>query len=316
VTGVPRVAVVVPTRDRPDRLRALLRSLRAQTLPREEWALIVVDDGSGPETANVLDAERARGELALMVRRHERPQGPGATRNTGWRAAEARAVAFIDDDCEAAPGWLESALQAHEALPDAIVQGRTLPNPGEEDRHGLFSRTLRIEHLGPNYESCNILYPRELLEELGGFEDFGLAPGGEDTDLAWRALQRGRPGVFAPAALVFHAVERLGPVGSLRVAARWTETIRVFARHPGLRATLWRGVFWNVWHYLLLRTVLGLWLPRPLSALLLARYALELHARARREGGGAWALPYLVVHDAVETVAVARGAIRHRTLVL
>jgi glycosyltransferase involved in cell wall biosynthesis len=317
VTGAPRVSVVVPTHERPARLRSLLERLRAQTLTPGAWEVVVVDDGSGPDTEAVLDAERARGELALVTRRHDRPRGPAASRNAGWRAARAPAVAFIDDDCEPAPGWLEAALRAHEALPEAIVQGRTLPNPRELHRDGIFSRSLRIERLGPNYESCNILYPRELLERLGGFEEgFGLAPGGEDTDLAWRALHTGRPAVFAPDALAHHAVEPLGPLGTLRVAARWSETMRVFARHPALRATLWRGVFWNVWHYLLLRTLLALWLPRPLRRLLLARYVLKLHRRARRDGAGPWAIPFLVVHDAVEVFAVARGGLRHRTLVL
>jgi GT2 family glycosyltransferase len=214
------------------------------------------------------------------------------------------------------PGWLEAALGAHEARPDAIVQGRTLPNPAEAGRGGIFSHTLRVERLGPNYESCNILYPRELLERLAGFDEgLGMTPG-EDIDLAWRALELGRPAVFAPEALAYHAVERVGPLGSLRRAARWSGTMRVFARHPGLRTSLWRGIFWNVWHYLLLRTLLALWLPPAVRRLLLARYALELHRRARRAGAGAWAIPYLLVHDAVETFAVARGAIRHRTLVL
>ena len=37
--------------------------------------------------------------------------------------------------------------------------------------------------------------------------------------------------MFAPEALVYHAVEQLGPLGMLRVAARWTETMRIFSRH-------------------------------------------------------------------------------------
>jgi hypothetical protein len=44
------------------------------------------------------------------------------------------------------------------------VQGRTDPNPDEADRIGPFSRTQAIHDAGPEYETCNMFYPRELLE--------------------------------------------------------------------------------------------------------------------------------------------------------
>ena len=316
----PRVSVVVATRDRPARLAALLEALAAQKLEDGEFEVVVVDDGSGPETRELLDAARAEGGLALAVVRHDRPRGPGAARNAGWRTASGALVAFTDDDCRPAPRWLRAGLTAHGRMPEAVVQGRTEPDPSERQRMGPFSRTLAVERLGPQYETCNIFYPRELLEALGGFdEDFGLRPGGEDTDLAWRAIELGRPTVFCHDALVHHAVLELGPVGALRDAFRWTETVRVFARHPDTRVILDHRIFWNVWHYLLARSLLALLLPRPLRPLrwaILARHAYSLYGRARREGAGAWLLPFLVAYDLAQLIGVARGAVRHRTLVL
>ena len=75
-------------------------------------------------------------------------------------------------------------------------------------------------------------------------------------------------------------------------------------------------IFWNVWHYLLVRSLLALLLPRGPRAVLLGRHLLALHARARSLGAGAWAIPVLLAYDAVELGSVARGAARHRTLVL
>ena len=322
----PRVSVVVPTRDRPGRLAALLDALRSQTLGTTEFEVVVVDDGSGDETSALLQDARERDDLALRVVRHDVPRGPGGARNAGWRAARGAVVAFTDDDCRPAPGWLAAGLAAHERAPEAVVQGRTEPDPDERDRLGPFSRTVHVERLGPQYETCNIFYPRELLERLGGFdEDFGLRrpgggpPGGEDTDLAWRAIELGRPTAFCEEALVFHAVLELGALGALRDATRWSETVRVFARHPGARTMLDHRAFWNVWHYLLVRSLLALLLPRRLRALrwaILARHALALNDRARTLGGSPRLLPFFVVYDIVETVAVARGAARHRTLVV
>src|SRR5829696_1170403 len=203
----------------------------------------------------------------------------------------------------------------------AFVQGRTEPNPDELERRGPFSRTLRVTRLGPFYQTCNILYPRGLLEELGGFDAPAYrGPGGEDTDLAWRAIERGCEPVYAPDALVFHAVADLGPVGKLRVAARWTETMSAFARHPRLRrVALHRRVFWKGSHYLLVRALLALLLPRRWHAVRrwLARpYLWHLGHRGRLEGGGLLAAPYFAVHDLVELTAVLRGAVRYRVLVL
>jgi GT2 family glycosyltransferase len=313
----PLVSVVVSTCNRPARLARLLASLAAQTLPGEDFEVVVVDDGSGPETRAVIESAASQAAPSIRTVRHEQPLGPGAGRNSGWRAARAPLVAFTDDDCVADPAWLTAALAVCAENPEAIVQGRTGPDPTELDRDGVLSRTIRVERLGPHYETCNIFYPRALLASLGGFDEgFGLAPGGEDTDLAWRAIESGAPTVFAPAALVFHAVQPLGVSGMLRVAARWSGVVRQFSDHPQLRSTLVRGVFWNVWHYLIWRSALALLAPAWLRRLILTKHLMELRGRARQAGAGSWAVPFLLVHDLVECWAVARGAVRYRTLVL
>ena len=310
------VSVVVPTHDRPQRLVRLLDGLRGQSLARERFEVIVVDDGSGPATGETLEGERRRGGLGLRVVRHDGARGPGAARNRGWRLARAPLVAFTDDDCVPAPNWLAAALQAA-ASPGAIVQGRTEPDPGELGHKLLLARTVRVATLGPQYETCNIFYPRVVLESLGGFDEgFGLRPGGEDTDLAWRALEHGCAATFAPAAVVFHAVARLGILGTLQDATRWTASVRLFRQHPRARTILHRRCFWNVWHYLLWRSLLALLGPRWLRRLVLTRHALALQARGRAAGAGVWAVPFLLVHDLLETGAIVRGAARYRTLVL
>jgi len=308
----PRVSVVVCTRNRPERLAALLASLRSQRLPGDQFEVIVVDDCSQPP-AVIGEATPAN----VWIVRNDPSLGPAAARNRGWRLARGALVAFTDDDCVADPDWLAAALASAERNPDAVIQGRTNPDPREIDNDGVLSRSVRVERLGPNYETCNMFYSRSLLERLGGFDEgYGLRPAAEDTDLAWRAIERGHRTVFAGDALVLHAVERLGVRGMLRVATRWTEATRVLAEHPQTRSMLYRGVFWNVWHYLMWRSLLGIAGPGWLRRLLLTRHLLELHKRARVEGGGPWAIPFFVVHDLLECWAVTRGAIRYRTPVL
>jgi GT2 family glycosyltransferase len=308
---VPAVSVVVATRNRAGRLAALLDSLSAQTL--HHFEVVVVDDGSTDGTHELL-----AGRSGVRTLRHERPLGPSAARNTGWRAARAPLVAFTDDDCVASPRWLEELVAAAQA--GTVVQGPVEPIAAERARLGPFSRSLWVERLGPWYQAANVLYPRELLERLGGFDAGAFPFAGEDCDLAWRAIAAGAQPVWAPGARVEHAVNLLGPAGSLRVALRWSELPPLFRRHPALRdQALTHRIFWKGSHYLLVRALIGLALPRRLALLrlwLAAPYARHLLNRGRHDGGGPLAAPWYALHDLVELAAIARGAARSRTLVL
>ena len=318
----PLISVVVSTRDRPARLAGLLLALRAQTLPADAFEVIVVDNGTGAAPAAAAGLGPAPGPgPGARVLRPVRPGGPASGRNLGWRAASAPLIAFTDDDCEPEPGWLDALVAAARIDPGTILQGPTRPIARELERDGLLAHTVRIERLGPQYETCNIAYPRAVLEALDGFdESFGTEPAGEDTDLAWRALAAGHRAVFVDDAVVHHAVARQSPAAALRRAARWGAVVTVYARHPEARVMLWRGRFWNVWHYLLWRSLLALPAPRWLRAAVWARHAATLAARARHAGVAPAGLPpavvFLAVHDAVECVAILRGAVRARTLVL
>src|SRR5918999_3952045 len=159
----PEIAVVIPTRGRETRLAFALEALAGQSLDRDRFEVIVVRDG---------DAE---GPLAappdgLDVRFLVRPgvAGPTAKRNLGWRATSAPLIAFTDDDCRPAPGWLATLLAAAQEAGDCdyFIQGRTEVDPDE--RHLLFAlaRSQAIIAPSPWHETCNIAYPRPLLERL------------------------------------------------------------------------------------------------------------------------------------------------------
>jgi glycosyltransferase involved in cell wall biosynthesis len=321
------VTVVAATHNRADRLAALLDALRAQTF--RDFDVVIVDDASADETTALLAEAQARGDLALTVLRHETGRGPAAARNAGWRAASAAVIAFTDDDCRPSPGWLAAGVAAMAATAngtrEAIVQGLTEPDPLEADRLGPFTRSLNVRELDHWYATANMFYSRATLERLGGFDETTFSrPGGEDTDLAWRAIGDGVPTAFSPDARVWHAVHELGPVKRLRFATRWDETMAVFGRYPELRRqTLIRGLFWKESHYHLARTIAGLLLPgrlRLAGAYFAWRYALLLWRRAHwhgdGKGGGPLLVPYYLAENVVELATAVRGAVRYRTPVL
>jgi GT2 family glycosyltransferase len=316
-TDPPHVSIVIATFNRDRRLQRLLDGLRVQTLRSETFEIVVVDDASTDRTTHVLAAELERGELDLRIISHRVNMGRAHAREQGWRQARAPLVAFTDDDCVPTPGWLEAGLAACEGQPGAIVQGRTEPDPRELDRLGPFARTVRVPEHDPAFQTCNVFYARELLEQVDGFdtEAFGRVHGGEDSDLAWRAIEAGASFAFAPSALVHHAVNQLGPVGKLRFAAGWS--MLAYARHPQLRrAHFTYGVFWKRTHLWLIRALAAMFVPRrllPLRALLVLPYARSLYARGKLEGGGPLMAPYFVLYDLAELYAALRSTLRWRT---
>jgi glycosyltransferase involved in cell wall biosynthesis len=319
----PQVSVVFPTRNRPRRVEGLLEALRRQELPgRTAFEVVAVDDGSSDETQALLQRAAAEGDLDLRFVRHDSPRGPAAARNAGWRATRAPLVAFTDDDCVPTPRWLSEGLGAAQAAPGAIVQGRTEPLPGELGELGPFSRTIEVTEKGPYYQTCNMFYPRDVLERLGGFDDekYGVASG-EDADLAWRAIEDGVPVEFAPEALVHHAVANLGPLGKLRVIERWSESMVVYKEHRGLRDEVFtHGIFWKGTHYLLVRALIGLIAfrySRPFAVWLAYPYLRQLLGeRRRQERASPLVAPYWVLHDLLEIAACLHASLRYRMLVL
>lgn len=312
----PQISIVLATSNRARRLAALVDSLRAQTLAPDRFEVVVVDDASTDDTPHVLKTALEVGGLRLKALRLDRPSGPAHARNVGWRAAEAPLIAFTDDDCVATPTWAHAALEAFARHPNTVIQGRVEINPDEIAYYDPFAHTLEVHGLGAGFETANVLYPRELLERVNGFDEAEFrGPGGEDTDLAWRAIASGADAVFADDVVVYHGVLRVGAIKRLKVAARWTESIKVFNRHPAIRRYLVWRVFWRYNHWLFFRFLVALALPRRLGALrlfLAAPYVVHLTDRRT----GPLLAPYLVALDAVEVFAVLRGALRYRTPVL
>jgi GT2 family glycosyltransferase len=325
-----RVSVVISSYQRPSELGRLLIALEAQTLSRDDYEVIVVDNGSDPATRSALDEARRQLNLDLRTIRHERTLGPAGGRNSGWRRAGAPLIAFTDDDCVPTPDWLDHLLATATAASTGagaghtIIQGRTEPDPAQlaGAQHTLFARIVSVQSADGRYETCNILYPRALLESLGGFDEtfrprgFTARPVGEDTDLGWRARAAGADTRFAADAVVHHDVTQFSALGKLAHQTRWAGAVHLFKVHPEAREILFRGMFWNVWHYMFAQALLSLAGPRWLRRLILRRYLRAQRSRARECGAGSWAVPYLILEDVTEVGTLLIASLRERSPLL
>jgi GT2 family glycosyltransferase len=318
----PAVTVVVPSHERPARLRRLLDALDAQALDPDSFDVVVVHDSPGEETDRLLAEHPIARRGALHRRRLPAGTGtPARQRNVGWRLAGAPLVAFTDDDCRPEPGWLAALLESARREPGAVVQGATVPDPLERDlMDATHHRTLRVDPPGPFGQTCNILYPRDLLERLRGFDERYTRAGGEDTDLFWRAREAGATVVGEPTAVVNHAVEAFTTLDMVRLCAKWGDLPHVVDRHPGVRAEYTLGILWRDRHAWLILAAAGAltarrWPPAALLAAPYARWALGTRGRGMRARlRAARELPPRAVVDAAEIAVLAEGSVRHRVL--
>jgi GT2 family glycosyltransferase len=310
-------SVVIPTHNRETRLAFALEALAGQTLDPALFEVIVVR----PEVTAPPLATAPEGLDVSFLDRSGPPTRPGQ-RNSGWRAAAGGLIAFTDDDCRPAATWLEELLEGRDG-PDVFVQGRTEPDPDEA--HLLHGLARSVEVIGPSpwYPTCNMAYPRTLLERVGGFDEAFVASG-EDTDLALRAIEQGARCEYRQGALVHHAV-LAQPLHEAAAAGwrRWESTPLVFKRHPEHRRHLVGGVFFNRSHAALTALAAGVVVARrrpALAAVAAAPFVLEGLDTANLGPRGlvrqAVHVPARLLREAFVMAGVLRGALRHRTPVV
>lgn len=229
------MSVIVPTRNRPERLVSTLERLLGQRgVEPTEYELIVVDDGSAPPiTGDGLGAERD-----LKVLRLE-GSGPSSARNAGANAARGELLVFVDDDMQVVPEFLASHWEAHAAWPSALQVGlNRLTESATARPFGRFRQELEDQVMpaeagpveAPNFcTAANMAIEREIFERLGGF-DPSLSTG-EDQDLALRHSDRGGEIVFVAAARAVHNDAAEGLSGYLRRAEIYMEELVRFGEH-------------------------------------------------------------------------------------
>ena len=199
--GAMSWSVIIPTRRRPEQLRRCLASLAKVEWPADGFEVLVVDDGGD------LDASLVGPHARLIRQAHA---GPAAARNRGAHEAAHERLAFVDDDCTVAPGWLAGFARALDDHPGAAAGGRVVNGlPGN-----LFS-TATETMIAYVYEaskerfvtSNNLAVPRAQYLEFGGFDERFPLAAAEDRDFSQRWLASGAEIVAADDAVVQHAHE-------------------------------------------------------------------------------------------------------------
>jgi glycosyltransferase involved in cell wall biosynthesis len=209
------LSVVIPTYGKADTLPLVIQGLESQSLPRERFEVVVIDDGSPDDTTMRLEALARSTPLRFRWLTQEN-RGVSATRNRGAREARGNVILLIQDDIVATPDLLKRHLDRHMRHPqlEAAVVGRVtwppewrvdrfmhwLDNGGPQFRYHQVrgKSTVSFKH----FYTCNVSLKRQALLNHPFDED--IVYGFEDLELALRLERHGFVFHFDEQALGHH----------------------------------------------------------------------------------------------------------------
>ena len=202
------VSVIVMTFNRPGPLRRCLESLAAQTLPSQQFEVVLVDASDVP----VVDVVAEFSGRLRLVHLPGPNRGVAGNRNRGADAASAQLLAFVDDDCVAHATWLERLSRACRDNPGALIGGG-VENPHAENAYAAAGQVITAavdSFFNPPgqeprfFPGLNFAVERAAYLAIGGCDaGFGRLAA-EDRDFIDRWRTSGRRLAACPEAIVRH----------------------------------------------------------------------------------------------------------------
>lgn len=198
-----RFSVIVPTYNSGKTLIACLQSLTNQTVSKEQYEIIVVDDGSTDNTADIA----AKFDVKYVAQTN---QGPAAARNYGVQNTVGDIILFTDADCVPDYDWIRQMIEPFKDSEVTGVKGTYKTKQKEltagfaqaefEDRYELLKKSSTIDMV----DTYSAAFRKDVFLKMGGFDESFTVANNEDTDLSYRLATAGYKLVFNPQAYVYH----------------------------------------------------------------------------------------------------------------
>ena len=196
----PKISVIIPTHNSEKTIENCVQSVVTQNFPRNEYEIIIVDDGSKDNTVNL--AKKAGADSVIVTEACFQ----GAARNLGAKKARGNFLAFIDSDCTAREGWLESLskeLEKNKAIGGPVLNGNSHSLVAWAEYLIEFSEfnENRKRTIVPFVPGCNIACTKDVFYKVGGFSEQRLS---EDVAFGYSLRKAGVNITFVPELQVNH----------------------------------------------------------------------------------------------------------------
>jgi len=197
------VSVIIPAYNASATIGRTLEALSRQNC-FQPYEVIVVDDGSTDNTANIVSS------FASVKYLRQDNAGPASARNHGSRRALGDFLAFTDSDCVPHEDWISQLMagmsQEHVG---AVAGSYGIANPGSLLAQCIYKEILwRHHHLMPDFPnsfgSYNFCVRKNVFESVGGFNTGYRWASGEDNDLSYKIIGSGWRIYFQRRAFVDH----------------------------------------------------------------------------------------------------------------
>lgn len=225
-----KLSVIIPTRNRSACLDRTLASITRQSFSRDEFEVLVVDNGSEDNTRDLVNSYL--GKIKHLRYFYAPIPGLHVGRHKGMQEASADILVYADDDIEAFPTWLEGIKESFEDKGTVLVGGKNLPKflsepPewilrmwGRTEKSGHVLGYLSILDLGeetkeisPYYVfGCNFSIRKAILLEAGGFHPDAMPQelisyrGDGETHVSKYISENKYRAIYNPKASIYHII--------------------------------------------------------------------------------------------------------------
>ncbi len=238
----PLISVVIPTYRRRDRVELALQALARQSLPAAAYEVIVVIDGGQDGTRELVDAFPADYALRGLWQDN---RGRAAAVNAGIRQAAGSVLVLLDDDMEAAPECLAAHGDAHAAGSRRGVVGAApirldggAPPVAVKCVAPKFNQHLeRLAQPGHRFSlrefyTGNFSIRRDVLLEVGLFDEAFKIYGNEDLELSYRLVRAGVELAYSAEALAYQHYGKNFAGLARDTLAKGQTAILLASKHP------------------------------------------------------------------------------------
>ena len=178
----PVVSIIVPTYNRAHLISECIGDVIAQTFTK--WELLLVDDGSTDNTAEVAAtlAQQSEGRLTYLPKENG---GSNKARNYGAERARGQYLIFFDSDDRVSPDWLENFMAASEGYTADLVSCgvRKMGKDGVMGNTPPFSKWRNLLYVASMLAGA-FMVRRELFMTVGAYDE--VIPAGQHTELGYR----------------------------------------------------------------------------------------------------------------------------------